>query len=145
MLILVYNVAGQTVNTTKHLLCKKLKHTTHCKLFFTIKFTQCKHSTYLKYLCVLCVDVHQVGLNSIVCSYYTTKYAKLPKNCDVSFAIGHRSLVGCRLPRLCWYSWPPRICRLIPWVALSSGDFLCLGSWHQTNWWHDSPLPHGLL
>ena len=24
----------------------------------------------------------------IICSYYTTKYAKLPKNCDVSFAIG---------------------------------------------------------
>ena len=34
------------------------------------------------------VDVHQVLLNLIKCSYYTTKYAKLLKNCDVSFAMG---------------------------------------------------------
>jgi len=59
---------------------------------------------------------------------------KTVPNCDVSFTngelhqtyghvmltmtawpkYGHRSLVGCRLPRLCSYSWPPCICRLTP-------------------------------
>jgi len=45
----------------------------------------------------------------------------------------HRSLVGCKLPRLCSYSWPPCVCGLTPWVVLFSADFLCLRSWHRTN------------
>ena len=34
------------------------------------------------------VDIHQAGLSLLICSYYTTKTANIPINCDVSFAIG---------------------------------------------------------
>jgi len=56
---------------------------------------------------------------------------------------GHRSLVGCNLPRLCSHSWPPCICicGLTAWVVLFSADFLCLRSWHRTHQWYDSLLP----
>ena len=76
---------------------------------------------------------------------------KIVPNCDVSFAngelrqayghvtlmmsawpkYGHRSLVGCRLARLCSYSWLPCICRLIFSVVLSFDDFLCLAKYCQ--------------
>ena len=89
---------------------------------------------------------------------------KCVPNCDVSFAngelqqayghvtltnawlkYGHRSLVGCMLPRLCSCSWPPWVCKLIPWVVLFSDGFLYLGSWRQTTQWHDSLLPRDPL
>ena len=90
---------------------------------------------------------------------------KTIRNCDVSFAnselhqvyghvtvtmsvwpkYGHRSLVRCRLPRLCSYSWPLYVCRLINWVVLFFDGFLCLKSWHRTSRWHDFLLSHDLL
>ena len=90
---------------------------------------------------------------------------KYVPNCDVSFAngelhqayghvtltmrawpeYGHRSLVGCRLPRLCSCSWPPCVYGLTPWVVLFSDDLLCLRSWHGTDQWHDSLLPRDPL
>jgi len=99
------------------------------------------------------VNVHQVGLATIIIFIWHNHTEKYVPNCDVSFAngelhqayghvtltmsalpkYGHRSLEGYRLPHLCSYSSPPCICRLIPWVALFSDDFLCLRSWHRTN------------
>ena len=94
-----------------------------------------------------------------------TSSKKTISNCDVLFAngelyqahghvtltmsawpkYGHRSLVGYRLPRLCSYSWPPYVCRLIPWLVLFFDDFICLWSWYCTSRWHDFLLSHDLL
>ena len=90
---------------------------------------------------------------------YAHAVKKTTPNCDVLFAngelhqaygyvtlttSGHKSLVGCRLPRLCSYSWLPFVCRLIPWVVLFFDDFLCLRSWHRTSRRHDFLLPHDI-
>jgi len=97
--------------------------------------------------------------------HITQPSAKYVPNCDVSFAnselhqayghvtltisawpkYGHRSLVGCRLPLICSYSWHPCVYGLTPWVVLFSDDVLCLRSWHRTNQWHDSLLPRDPL
>jgi len=114
----------------------------------------------------LCQHLHQQRLRQWqLHSYYTTRGKKSVPKWDVSFdnselhqayghvtltmstwpKYGHRLLVGCRLPRLCSYSWPPYVCRLIPWVVLFFDGFLCLRSWHWTNRWHDFLLPHNPL
>jgi len=73
-------------------------------------------------------------------------------NCDVSFANANFIMHmvtwrwrWARDPRLCLYSWPPCVCRLIPWVVLFFDGFLCLRSWHRTSRWHDFLLPYDLL
>ena len=111
------------------------------------------------------VNIYQVGLATIIIFIWHNQAQKYVPNCDVSFAnselhqayshmtlticawpkYGHRSLVGCRLPRLCSYSWPPCVYGLTPWVVLFSDDLLCLRSWHRTNQWHDSLLPRDPL
>ena len=98
------------------------------------------------------VNVHQVKLAAIITFILHNHRHKTVHNCNVSLAngeldhhhghvtltmstwpqYGHRSLVGCRLPRLCSYSSPPYVCRLIPWVVLFFEYFFCQRSWHRT-------------
>jgi len=93
----------------------------------------------------LLVNVHQVGLATIIYSYNTTicknlylivtfrspfelheAYGYVTMMMSMWPKYGHRSLVGCKLPHLCSYSWPPCVCRLTPlsclvlrWFSLS--------------------------
>jgi len=110
------------------------------------------------------VSTEQLRIPIIIFIWHNQAQKSVP-NCDVSFAngelhqayghvtlttsawpkYGHRSLVGCRLPRLFSYSWPLCVCSLTPCVVLFSNDLLCLRSWHRTNQWHDSLLPRGPL
>jgi len=100
----------------------------------------------------LCNGHKNSCLFTIIIFIWHNHAQKYVPNCDVSFAngelhqvyghvtltmsawpkYGHRSLVGCRLPRLCSYSWPPCIYGLTAWVVLFSDDASRPTVWTET-------------
>ena len=77
---------------------------------FPIKFSSTWWAVFAVIFLLLFLNVYQVGLTSLLCSYYTNRDANVPKYCGVSFAIGklHQAYGHVMLPMSTWPKYARR-------------------------------------